>query len=87
LLINKGADVNLFGPRKKTALHYAAEVDAAEIVESLVNKGVNVNARDEDGRTPLYVASASGKCNVIAALIKAKADPRIKDLCVAVVSV
>jgi ankyrin repeat protein len=42
-----------------SALHFAAEVGAVEIIGVLVEKGLNVNRQDNDGLTPLHIASSS----------------------------
>jgi ankyrin repeat protein len=55
--VAKGADVNLSGPKKRTALILAASNGHQSVVEFLVGKGADVNARDSDGQSPLLLAS------------------------------
>lgn len=59
--------------RYKGLLAVAARGDAAE-VQRLVANGSNVNVRDDYGRTPLHVATFRQHRDVIAALVRAKAD-------------
>lgn len=39
-----------------TALHYAAGLGFADLVEPLIQRGADLNAHDDDGKTPLRVA-------------------------------
>lgn len=48
------------------------------LVELLLAHGANVNARRRDGMTALHAAAHRGHLNVIAALVKAGADPNIR---------
>lgn len=60
----------------ETALHAAVRSDSREAVDKLLRAGANPNAQDVDGWTPLFGASS---IEVIHALRKAGADPRITD--------
>ena len=63
-----------------TALHLAAYKGNAELVQVLVGtKGVLVDSRDHAGNTAMQLAAASGKEEVVAILLKAGADPRLKN--------
>ena len=52
----------------RTAMHYAAENDAAECVEALLRAGADPFARDARGRTPMDAAAAEGAAAAKAAL-------------------
>ena len=84
-LIEKGADVNAKDKWGDTPLHSAAIKGSegagpafSKVVNVLIEKGATVNARNKEGETPLHKA-ASGYKEVVEALLKADADPRIKD--------
>lgn len=80
--IDKGANVSAADSRLWTPLHYAAQEHAADICEILIEHGADVNARDDNGNTPLWraVFESRGRKDVIAILLKANADPNLKNL-------
>ena len=55
LLLNKGADPNIFGPNGETPLGLAAR-RSFKAVKMLVEKGADVNAKHEKGKTALWWA-------------------------------
>lgn len=57
-----------------TALHFAAENGAEDIVRLLVDKGADLNAVNDEGDTPLHKATVSNYAEVIALLIEGHAD-------------
>lgn len=79
LLIEHGADVNAVTRISKTTpLHNA--VSSAAVVILLLKEGAVVNPQDSDGKTPLMLACANfNSARVVEILIKAGADPTIKD--------
>jgi ankyrin repeat protein len=79
LLIEHGADVNAVARVSKTTpLHNA--VSSAAIVRLLLEEGALVDPQDSDGKTPLSRAcSFDQSARVVEMLIKAGADPMIKD--------
>lgn len=84
LLLEAGADPDARTTTGVTALHFAAEADAADLVRALSSNGADVNA--EDGfaqRTPLMFASSRNATGALAALLESGADPatttRVKD--------
>ena len=84
MLLEAGADPNVFTATGVTAMHFAADADAAGVVEALAAHGGDTNARDEfSERTPLMFAAARGADGAVGALLDAGADPslvtRVKD--------
>jgi ankyrin repeat protein len=53
--IKGGFGVNTLDSRRRTALHYAAEVGNLELVRFLVNKGADVNAKDKEKLSPIVL--------------------------------
>lgn len=78
VLLEHGADVHRKDESGRTALHYAAGV-GAEAVELLLAAGAKSNAQSEDGSTPLHVAVDRGAVTGVAALLRAGADPGLRD--------
>jgi ankyrin repeat protein len=60
-------------------LHAAVYLDVPEFVEAALRQKVAVDARGRDGRTALHLATDDGKDVVAAALLKANANPNVKD--------
>ena len=56
LLLEHGARVNEIGPKRRTALHYAAQMKSPEIAELLLQAGADRSLRDDTGRTPSDIA-------------------------------
>jgi ankyrin repeat protein len=54
LLLEAGADVNVLGPDKNTALHIASKALNPDIVRALVANDANIDAQNKDGETSLY---------------------------------
>ena len=74
----RGAQVNFSHPKyhARTALHYAAALDAtdAEPVTLLLAAGADVNAEDEVGCRPLHFAAESWDPDKVRALVEAGAE-------------
>lgn len=84
ILLEAGADPDAATSTGVTAMHFAADANAAQVVEALVTRGGDVNARDGfSERTPLMFAAVRGADAAVAALLDAGADPslvtRVKD--------
>ena len=60
ILLDAGADVNQAKPNGETAMHAAAAIGFASVVQLLADRGADVNVETADGRTPLALA-ASGR--------------------------
>ena len=71
-LIARDAEVNRTG---WTALHYAASVDAADIVALLLEHAAYIDAESPNRTTPLMMAARGGFDAVCRLLVEAGADP------------
>lgn len=77
-LLERGADWCGRGPGETSALHLAAALGEAPLVEFLLARGADANARDARGRMPLHhalKASGARAVAVVRALVGAGADP------------
>jgi ankyrin repeat protein len=74
LLVDAKVGVRVRDKLGKTALHYAAENSAAEIVKLLLDAGASATIRDDRGATPLHYASNYGTPDVVKLLLEANAD-------------
>lgn len=80
LLLIQGANVNATDENNRTPLMLAAEDGQLELVNLLIESKSDVNARDlKVGQTPLMAAAIGGHDAVVTALLKAGADPALKD--------
>jgi ankyrin repeat protein len=77
-LIAAGADVNRCPKNGVGPLHWACRGDA-ELVDLLIAAGAKVNATTDGGKTPLHYAAQFRQSGIVAALLKAKADPNARD--------
>ena len=71
-LIARGAEPNRPG---WTALHYAASVDARDIVDVLLEHSAFIDAESPNKTTPLMMAARGGYGDLCRSLIAAGADP------------
>lgn len=71
-LIARGAEVNRTG---WTALHYAASVDAGDIVALLLDRSAYIDAESPNKTTPLMMAARGGYDELAHRLVEAGADP------------
>ena len=80
-LIENSFDVNEADANKYTPLHAAAEYGFTDMAELLVKKGANVEVKDKNENTPLSIAVFNSKSDLslIEILLKAGADPFIKN--------
>jgi ankyrin repeat protein len=76
-LLNHGADPNIVGGYRKTALHHASSYGHIEIVELLLNHGGDPNMVELDGNSSLVCASICGHRDVVELLLDKGADPNI----------
>ncbi len=75
-LLSHGADAKLKDNAGRTALHFAAEADSAEIVRQLSARS-EIDAVDNDGRTALLAAAQKGNAAAVAALLEAGASAAV----------
>jgi len=75
-LIAKGARVQEVG---WCALHYAATGGNAQAVELLLKSGADVNAKSPNASTPLMMAARYGSEAAVGALLKAGAQPALRN--------
>lgn len=63
-----------------TPLHWASDRGSPEILKLLVDsKLLDVNCQDSSGQTPLHYAATCGHSDCVNILLRAGADPNIKD--------
>jgi ankyrin repeat protein len=75
LLQQKRVDVNAPQGDGATALHWAAYLDDAELVDLLLAAGANVNIANDLSITPLSLASANRSAAVVRKLLARRANP------------
>ena len=75
--------INAQNSSKVTPLHFAAKYATEDIVKAMLAKGAKVNAKTDGLSTPLHYAGSGGSINgnrdIIALLIKKRADLKAKD--------
>jgi ankyrin repeat protein len=77
-LLDRGADVKAAAGDGATALHFAAEGDDLEIIDTLLEAGADVNAKTRFNVTPLELAAKNGDRAAIERLLAAGADVNAK---------
>jgi len=75
-LVAKGALINEAG---FSALHYAASGPDQGTVDWLLAQGAEVDARSPNDSTPLMLAAGYGSQDIVPKLLKAGANPRLKN--------
>ena len=73
-LLQKSGDVNATELDGSTALHWAVQKDALDIVDQLLRAGANVKAGNRYNVTPLTLACTNGNFAIVERLLKAGAD-------------
>ncbi|KAF0696816.1 Aste57867_12478 [Aphanomyces stellatus] len=81
VMLDNGASVESINNQHSTPLHHACYCvsDNTDVVEALIHAKSDVNALDKNGSTPLSVAARKNQVGAIRLLLKAGADPAIKD--------
>ncbi|GLG98360.1 Ankyrin repeat and KH domain-containing protein mask [Gryllus bimaculatus] len=64
--------------QKGSLLHFLAEANATDALQSLVLLGADISKQDHQGDTPLHYAVRSGAYGTIRLLLKAGSDPKTK---------
>ena len=81
LLLKAGALINKRG-KWESPLHVAAEEGSIAFTKACIASGAKIDMRESagvGGKTPLMIAAHFGHTNVIRLLLKAGANPRIRD--------
>ncbi len=76
VLIAAGADVNVVDGHGRSALHYAVEAGASEMVSLLLLAGGDGDVADAAGDTPLHLAAAGGRDLIARDILASGADAR-----------
>lgn len=79
LLLNAKTDINIKDKKGFTALHFAVYSGHLDVVKLLISKEANIYARTTKGSTVLHFAVVAKSKAIVEELIKAGADPNIKD--------
>ncbi|OJJ75881.1 hypothetical protein ASPBRDRAFT_84380, partial [Aspergillus brasiliensis CBS 101740] len=81
LLLGTGAvDPNIKDAKRgQSAICAAAEGGHESVVARLLGVGVDCHAADSQGKTPLAYAVEKGSASILDILLKAGADPNVKD--------
>ena len=77
ILLNNGADPNIFINNGRTPLMAASGNGHGDVVELFLGNSVPVNNQSIDGMTAIYVASQNGHSSVVLTLLNNGADPNI----------
>ena len=62
-----------------SALHYAVDLNHADVVGVLIDAGADIEARDKDFRTPLMFSCCTGELTIVKMLVEAGARVRAAD--------
>ena len=79
LLLNQGAEPDIYDESGASAINVASSCGATEVVGILLDAGADCESRDSTGRTPLIVAAANGHKAVVQRLLEAKAEWDLDD--------
>lgn len=79
LLLDAGANPNLFDEEQKTALSHAADKGYLEIVKLLINAHAAIDTQNENGHTPLMFAARAGHAAIVEFLIRNHAQINMRD--------
>ncbi|CAN0443807.1 unnamed protein product, partial [Ectocarpus sp. 12 AP-2014] len=82
-MLKRGTDVNVSDPptsaHSRTALHWAAFSDKAEIVDILVEAGASLQALGKGHESPLHVSAERSAATAARALLRHGADANAID--------
>ena len=71
--------MNSKGLDEWTALHYATEENAVEIMKFLLIKKADVNSLSQTERSPLHIACLRGNLEATQLLFEFECDPNLQD--------
>lgn len=77
MLIERGADVNLFSRSKMNPLYFAADCGQVEMIKLLLEAGALIDAKSISGLNPLLIATYRGHTHAVAELIRSGADVNV----------
>ena len=70
ILLEYGADLNVFTNKSRSPLHYAVISQCSDVVELiLANKPALINKADATGKTPLHTAASYGSAEIVECLL------------------
>lgn len=78
-LVNANADNPSLATPLHLAVNYREEDVAGRMVRMLISNGAELNAKQAEGLTPLHHAVARGSLKLTRTLVRAGADPFLKD--------
>jgi ankyrin repeat protein len=79
LLLERGADVNLYDHGKRTALMHCINCNRKEETKILIKKGANINAQDKYGMSALMKACYLGNVEIVRFLLKHGAVTKFRE--------
>lgn len=81
ILLSAGAKPDALRPKTgESALFMAAQKKNLEIVDALIGAKADVNLASQRGLTPLFIANVMNANDIVRQLIKAGANPNIRDI-------
>lgn len=79
-LVWRGADLNKYDKKGRTALHEAALMGAESLVSFLITQGALIDKQDNQGKTALYDAILTKDGYLVSSLIKEGSSLSLKDI-------
>lgn len=79
LLLEYGAEVNVWDGKGRTPLHIASNNGDSNAVQMLLEYRADVTSRDKKGCTPLHLVSIKGNLEIVKLLVEHDADVNARD--------